>query len=106
MAKSFQNLIEKMPEEGRNRVEVRKQAILTEIRLGELRQALELTQRQLADTLKVDQAEISKMESQSDLYINTLRRFLSAMGGELKIIAEFPHGQVTITQFEHITSST
>ena len=106
MAKSFQNLIEKMPEECRNRVEAKKQEILTEIRLGELRQAFKLTQRQLADTLKVNQAAISKIESQSDMYISTLRRFLSAMGGELKIVAEFPHGQVTITQFEQVKSNT
>jgi hypothetical protein len=39
------------------------------------------------------------MESQSDMYISTLRRFLTAMGGSLKIVAEFPHGQVVINQF-------
>ena len=105
MAKSFKNLLEKMPEESRKRVESKKQAILSEIRLSELRQAFELTQRQLAETLKVNQAAISKMESQSDMYISTLRRFLNAMGGELRIVAEFPHGQVTITQFEQMKSS-
>ena len=105
MAKSFKNLLEKMPTESRKRVESKKQAILSEIRLSELRQAFELTQRQLAETLKVNQAAISKMESQSDMYISTLRRFLNAMGGELKIVAKFPHGQVTITQFEQMKNS-
>jgi predicted transcriptional regulator len=99
MAKSFQNLVEKLPKESRKRIEAKKEEIFAEIRLRELRQALDLTQSQLAETLKVNQAAISKMESQSDMYISTLRRFLTAMGGSLKIVAEFPHGQVVINQF-------
>ena len=39
------------------------------------------------------------MESQSDMYISTLRRILEAMGGSLKIVAEFPGGEVVIKQF-------
>ena len=100
MAKSFRHLLEAMPKKRREQVEEQKQKILAEINLGELRKALELTQRQLAATLKVNQAAISKMESQSDMYISTLRRFLKAMGGTLKVVAEFPHGEVVITQFE------
>jgi len=62
--------------------------------------AFVLTQQQLADTLKIDQAAISKMESQSDMYLSTLRRVLEAMGARLKIVAEFPGGdEVVIDQF-------
>ena len=69
-----------------------------EIRLQELRQALELTQTQLAETLDINQAAISKMENQADMYISTLRRFVEAMGGSLEIVAKFPGGEVAITQ--------
>jgi len=40
------------------------------------------------------------MESQSDMYVSTLRRFLEAMGAQLKIVAEFPDGEVVINQFK------
>lgn len=42
------------------------------------------------------------MESQSDMYVSTLRRFLEAMGGQLRIDAAFPDGEVLIDQFEDI----
>ena len=99
MAKSFRQLLDKMPKHRREGIEARKRELLLEINLRELRQALELTQQQLAESLKVNQAAISKMESQSDMYISTLRRFLKAMGASLKIVAEFPDGEVVISQF-------
>ena len=100
MAKSFKNLLEKMTPERRDRIEARAEGILREINLRELRQAFALTQEQLAATLKINQAAISKMESQSDMYVSTLRRFLEAMGAQLKIVAEFPDGEVVINQFK------
>ena len=99
MAKSFKNLLTQMSPERRDRNEARAQEILKEINLRELRQAFALTQQQLAATLKINQAAISKMESQSDMYLSTLRRFLEAMGAHLIIVAQFPDGEVVINQF-------
>ena len=62
-----------------------------------LRSARELTQRQLADTLRVDQPAISKLERRTDMYISTLRNFIEAMDGELVIQAVFPDGTYRIT---------
>ena len=99
MAKSFKKLLEKMTPERRDRIETRAKETLREINLRELRQAFALTQERLAATLKINQAAISKMESQSDMYVSTLRRILEAMGAQLKIVAEFPDGEVVINQF-------
>jgi len=99
MAKPFRDLLKNMPRDRLERIDQRKQEVLNEITLKELRQAIEFTQKQLAETLKINQAAISKMESQSDMYIRTLRRFLEAMGAKLKIVAEFPDGDVIIKQF-------
>lgn len=33
--------------------------------------------------------------------ISTLRKLLAAMGGNLKLVAEFPEGEVVVDQFEH-----
>lgn len=73
--------------------------LLEEMRLQELRQALDLTQQEVAKSLKIEQAAVSKMEKQTDMYLSTLRRFIAAMGGRLDIVARFPEGTVRITQF-------
>jgi DNA-binding XRE family transcriptional regulator len=103
MAKKFNNLIDKMSLERKNRISEKKEELYEELALQELRQALQLTQQQIAGTLKLNQAAISKIEHQSDMYVSTLRRFIDAMGGELRIIAHFPRGDVVINQFEEIS---
>ena len=102
MSKPFNNLVEKMSPESRQRIESRKKELLHEMELYELRKALDMTQEELAITLKMNQSAISKMEHQSDMFISTLRAILSAMGASLKIIASFPEGDVQINQFEEI----
>jgi transcriptional regulator with XRE-family HTH domain len=72
--------------------------------LRELRQDRNLSQEQLAHTLSVKQAAVSKLEKRTDMYISTLRNFIKAMGGDLEIIAKFPEGSVQISQFEDIAA--
>ena len=40
------------------------------------------------------------MEGQTDRYVSTLRRFVEAMGGERRIVAHFPEGEVAINPFQ------
>ncbi|HSW01061.1 MAG TPA: XRE family transcriptional regulator [Sedimentisphaerales bacterium] len=102
MARPFKNLVEKMSPQSRRRIRERTAAMHTEMPLQELRQAMQLTQQELAERLDMNQAAISKLEHQSDMYVSTLRRFVAAMGGELQIVARFPQGDVVISQFEDI----
>ncbi len=102
MAKPFQNLVKKMSSESRERIRRRTAQMQAEMALQELRQAKQLTQQELADRLNMNQAAVSKLEHQSDMYVSTLRRYVAAMGGELRIIARFPQGDVVIDQFEEI----
>lgn len=99
MAKPFSDLWNQMEPKRRERVDARVQATLEEMELRELRRAQQLTQQQLAEMLNMNQAAVSKIERQSDMYVSTLRRFLSAMGGELKIVASFADRDIEITQF-------
>jgi transcriptional regulator with XRE-family HTH domain len=77
-------------------------AMIAAMPLQELRHARNLSQEQLARTLSVKQASVSKLERRTDMYISTLRNFIKAMGGDLEIIAKFPDGAVQINQFEEI----
>jgi hypothetical protein len=56
----------------------------------------------LAENLNVKQAAVPKLERRTDKYVNKLREFIAAMGGELEIPARFPDGSVRINQFEEI----
>ena len=106
MSKPFKTLIEKMPAERRQRIKQKAKKLKTQMAIGELRRALELTQEQVAGSLNVKQATISKIEHQSDIYIGTLRRILTAMGAELRIVALFPDTEVEIDQFAGLQKRT
>jgi transcriptional regulator with XRE-family HTH domain len=75
---------------------------LKEMPLDELREARELTQNQLAQSLNVSQGAVSKVERRADMYISTLRSYIRAIGGDLQIRAVFPEGDVLINQFSDI----
>ena len=99
MAKPFRLLREKLPPEARAEARARTNEMLEEIALQELRKVLNLTQEQVAEAMKLNQGVVSKMEHQSDIYVSTLRKFVTAMGGELKLVASFPDREVVINQF-------
>ncbi len=67
--------------------------------LHELRQARALTQKALGDALNVNQPAVAKLERRTDMYVSKLRAYIEAMGGELRIVARFPHGDIAITNF-------
>ena len=102
MAKRFNDLVDKMPPASRARIRKRTARMASEMALQELRRAMELTQQELADVLEMNQAAVSKLEHQSDMYVSTLRRFVAALGGELRVVAHFPHADIVINQFEDI----
>jgi transcriptional regulator with XRE-family HTH domain len=106
MAKKFSELRARMSPKARAQSEAMTARLLKEMPLQELRQALDLTQKEVAQTLKIEQAAVSKMEKQTDMYLSTLRRLIAAMGGQLEIVARFPEGAVQITQFRKAEEDT
>jgi DNA-binding XRE family transcriptional regulator len=70
MSKPFKNLLEKMPDRRRERIKLKTELLKNEMALQELRQALDLTQEELARSLDMKQAAISKFEHQSDIYLS------------------------------------
>jgi predicted XRE-type DNA-binding protein len=100
MAKSFNVLRAQMSPERRARNAEKAQEMLKELALQELRQALNLTQTQVAELMQMNQAAVSKMERQGDMYISTLQRFVTALGGSLQLVARFPDREVVLNQFD------
>lgn len=102
MAKPFKALREKMPVSAQKLAASKTKKMLSEMPLQELRQARSLSQERIAAVLSTKQANISRLEQRTDMYISTLRSYIEAMGGQLDIIARFPEGEVHITQFKEI----
>jgi transcriptional regulator with XRE-family HTH domain len=64
--------------------------IAEEMSLRDLRKARRLTQVRVAKVLGVTQDSVSRLEKRSDLLLSTLRKTVKAMGGDVRIVAEFP----------------
>ena len=82
------------------RAKERAKVAIAEMLLAEIRKAAGLTQEELAASLGIKQPTLSRLESQGDMQISTLRRLIQALGGELEIIAHMPGGDIHLTQFE------
>ena len=78
--------------ETRARMEAEALRLSDDLHLSQLRKARGLTQATMAELLGVSQAEVSKMERRTELYVGTLRKFIEAMNGELVIAARFADG--------------
>jgi DNA-binding transcriptional regulator YiaG len=64
--------------------------------LSEVRRAVGLTQRQLAETLGIEQGDLSKLERRHNLHLATLIRFIEATGGQLRLVAVYGDTEVDL----------
>lgn len=66
--------------------------------LSQLRDTLKVTQVDLAERMKISQAAISKLEKRNrNIHVDQLRSIVSAMGGNLIIIADFKDRKVELS---------
>lgn len=91
MSVNVNEVIRKLNPAERKKVEDRAAEIIAEeMSLRDLRKARKLTQARVAKTLGITQDSVSRLEKRSDLLISTLRKTVKAMGGDVRIVAEFP----------------
>ena len=91
MSVNIRDKIGKLNAVQRKKVEDRAaELIAEEMSLRDLRKARKLTQARVAKVLGVTQDSVSRLEKRSDLLLSTLRKTVKAMGGDVRIIAEFP----------------
>lgn len=63
---------------------------IARMKLSELRRARAMTQATISGILGIAQGDVSKLERRADVYVQTVRRYVEALGGRLRILAEFP----------------
>lgn len=99
--RTLDEIIAGLPDERRAAVTSRGQQLIAEERaLRHLRMARRLTQENMAELLGVDQGSVSKLEGRADVLLSTLRKFVVAMGGNLRLLAEFPDGTVELSSLK------
>lgn len=105
MAVSYKEIMARLPAERRAQIEARAQELIAEYRtLQDLRKAHKLTQKDMAEKLGLDQANVSRLEQRSDVLLSTIRSYIEAMGGTLDLVARFPgRPPVVISGFAEIS---
>jgi transcriptional regulator with XRE-family HTH domain len=83
--------IQKLSSVQRKKIHARATQLMSEeMSLRDLRKARKLTQAHVAKVLGITQDSVSRLEQRSDLLLSTLRKTVKAMGGDVRIVAEFP----------------
>jgi hypothetical protein len=88
MAKNFSQLSAKMSPEAQARSTARAVGMQIEMQLQEWRNTKDMPQVSVVPIIRVEQRE--------DIYFSTLREYVKALGGELKLVASFPEGDIQV----------
>ena len=104
MASALHDKMKSVGSKRRKKIEARvAELVAEEMALSELRKAFHRTQSSMAKQLGISQDGVSRLEKRSDLLLSTLRNYIEAMGGELRLLAEFQdQPPVILTGFSDI----
>jgi Helix-turn-helix domain len=85
-----QDWISRQPKAIQEAGEARGRELIGEVTLREVREAVKRTQVEVAAAMGTTQDRVSKLEHGDDALVSTLRRHVRALGGELRLMVEFP----------------
>ncbi|BDC81029.1 MULTISPECIES: helix-turn-helix domain-containing protein [Aeromonas] len=94
MGRTLDDLLASRSEESQQRIQEMATELLLEVRIQALREELEVSQVELAKALGVSQPAVVAMEQRgSDIKLSTMKRYVEAMGGKLRVDVELPTGR-------------
>ncbi|WP_438853192.1 helix-turn-helix domain-containing protein [Brevundimonas nasdae] len=85
-----------LPEEERLAGEALGRAAVEAYTLRQVRDAVSLTQAEVAKAARTSQDQVSRTERREDLMVSSLEKHIAALGGKLKMLVEIP-GRTPIT---------
>ena len=88
------------PPESRTKDEATPKEVMATVNLKKLRKLVGLTQEELAMKVGIGSTSLHSYESRDNMYISTLRRLISGLGGSLELLVHLPTGDFRINQFE------
>lgn len=106
MTKPLSELIRKISKNVDTAASAKAAEMLAVMDLNEIRKVRHITQNQIAEALQITQPSVAQLEKRNDIYISTLRNYLSSIGAQLELIASFPDGtKISIAGFKYLNSS-
>ena len=104
MAKTWKEVRAEAVRDGRldeAAVAVHRERLTNEVRahkLAEVRRTQQLTQVEVAEAMKVTQSRVSRLEKGEldTTELGTLRKYVEALGGNLRLVADFGDEHVTV----------
>ncbi|WP_448310306.1 helix-turn-helix domain-containing protein [Pantoea sp. PGP6] len=91
---NLKELIAKQSSESRERIAEKVDAMRQVVALNMLREELNLSQTEMAHAMGVKQPTIARMEqADNDPRLSTLKRYVTALGGEISIDFKLPTGK-------------
>lgn len=91
--RTLDQMMENLSPERRERIEAMAEELIQDAHLATLREELHLSQQKIADALGISQPAVAKIEQKdNDPRLSTLKRYVEAMGGKLKLSVELPTG--------------
>jgi predicted transcriptional regulator len=93
---TWSEIADNMTPERRARLDASAQSAVLAMELRELPQEAGKTQVETAALADMTQAELSKIERRDDPLLSTLRRYVTALGGQLEVVAVFDNKRITL----------
>lgn len=98
-AKKFQELKDQLYRDepsAEARVAGKVAALSEQLGLAQLRTVRDRTQAELAKAIGTTQSGVSRIERQQDILVSTLRDYVAATGGQLRLVASYPEFETEI----------
>lgn len=91
--KTLRDAIAARSPESQARIKEMADEMVLETGLQLMREALQLSQKSLAESMGISQPAITQIEQRgNDIKLGTLKRYIEAMGGKLSLTVELPEG--------------
>ncbi|AYA41256.1 XRE family transcriptional regulator [Xenorhabdus nematophila] len=92
---TLKELMAKRSPESQAKIEEKAAEMLLETQLYQIREALALSQTQVAKNLGIAQSSVAAIEQRgNELKISTLKKYIEAMGGEMTLGVKLPDGKL------------
>lgn len=94
MAKNLKQLMAERSPESQERITRMAEEMVLEVRLQALREQLAMSQAEVAKAMGISQPSVVAIEQRgNDIKLSTMKRYIEAMGGKLRLNVELPDGK-------------
>lgn len=96
--KSFDDIMAALPKERQDKIRKISEEMMIDLQLQHIREELEITQKELAESLGIAQPSVVALEKRGkDIKLSSLKRYIEAMGGKLSLSVELPNNSKTVS---------